>query len=116
MITESITRKIGNVDVVEITGRLDFGNALAAIEESIMNLIELGSRRMVIHVPGLTAIDSAGVGMLMACNGHMDQKGGKLRIAGAHGGVARTFEVVHLDRLAPLDADLATACRALDQG
>ena len=112
--TESVTRKIGDVDVVEISGRLDFGGALSDIEKSILDLIEQGSRKLVIHVPGLSAIDSAGIGMLMACSGQMEQNHGQLRIAGAQGGVARTFQVIHLGRVAPVDDDLDSACRALE--
>ena len=111
MITESTTRKLGDIDVVDISGRLSLGNTLLSIESSIQKLIEDGSRRLVINVAGLTAIDSAGVGMLMAVSGQMEQKDGKLHIAGAHGGVARTFEVVHLDRVAAVDVD--AACRAM---
>ena len=115
MSTESGTRKMGDVDIVEISGRLNFGNALADIENSILKLIDEGSRRLVINVPGLTAIDSAGIGMLMGCSAKMQQKQGKLRIAGARGGVARTFETMHMDRVAALDADVDAACRALDE-
>ena len=115
MITESGTRKWGDVDIVDISGRLNFGNALAEIESSILKLIDEGSRRLVINVPGLTAIDSAGIGMLMGCSAKMQQKQGKLRIAGARGGVARTFETMHMDRVAALDADVDAACRALDE-
>jgi anti-anti-sigma factor len=114
MIAESSTRKIGDVDVVDISGRLSLGNTLLSIEKSILNLIEQGSRRMVIHVAGLTALDSAGIGMLMQCSGQMEQHHGKLRIAGAQGGVARTFEIVHMGRVAALDADLEAACKALE--
>jgi anti-anti-sigma factor len=116
MITESGTRKMGDVDIVDISGRLNFGDALAEIENSILRLIDEGSRRLVINVPGLTAIDSAGIGMLMGCSGKMEQKQGKLRIAGARGGVARTFEVMHMDRVAALDIDVDAACRALADG
>ncbi len=113
MITESSTRKIGGVDIVDISGRLSLGNTLLSIERSILNLIEQGSRRLVINVPGLTSIDSAGIGMLIGCSGQMEQAQGKLRIAGAQGPVARTFEVVHIDRVAAVDVDVDTACRAL---
>ena len=116
MIAESGTRKMGDVDIVDIAGRLTFGNALAEIENSILKLIEEGSRRLVINVPGLTSIDSAGIGMLMGCRGKMGEKQGKLRIAGAKGGVARTFEVMHMDTFAALDTDVDAACRALADG
>lgn len=116
MTPESTTRKIGEIDIVELSGRLSHGSALVAIEKSILDLIEQGSRRLVIHVPGLDSVDSAAVGMFMGCSAQMEQMNGKLRIAGAQGGVARTFAVVHLDRVAALDADLDTACRALGPG
>ena len=114
MIVESTTRKIGDIDIVDISGRLSHGNSLVSIERSILDLIEKGSRRLVINVPGLTAIDSAGVGMLMGCSGQMEQAHGKLRIAGAQGTVARTFDTVHMDRVTALDVDVDTACRALE--
>src|SRR5580704_17489185 len=114
MITETSTRKIGDVDIVDIAGRLSLGNTLVSIETAILNLIEQGSRRLVISIPGLTSIDSAGFGMLMGCSGHMEQAQGKLRIAGAQGPVARAFEVVHRDRVAGVDADVDAACLALE--
>jgi anti-sigma B factor antagonist len=111
---ESSIRKVGDIDVVELSGRLSLSDALESIEQAILNLIEQGSRRMVIDVAGITAMDSAGMGMLMACSGQMEQHQGKLRIAGAQGGVARTFGVVHIDRLAPVDVDVETSCRAFE--
>jgi anti-sigma B factor antagonist len=113
MTTESSFRKVGDIDVVDLSGRLTLGNTLMSIETSILDLIEQGSRRLVINMAGLNSIDSAGLGMLMACSGQMEQHQGKLRIAGAHGGVARTLDVVHIDRLAPVDMDVDAACRAM---
>jgi anti-anti-sigma regulatory factor len=40
----------------------------------------------------------------------MGQAGGQVRLAGAHGSVAKVFEIVQIDRIIPLDADLASAC------
>jgi anti-anti-sigma factor len=114
-IAESSTRKLGEIDIVDIFGRLSHGDTLVSIENSILNLIEQGSRRLAINIAGLASIDSAGIGMLMALSGTMEQKQGKLRIAGAQGGVARHLEVVHMNRVAALDADLDAACRALEQ-
>jgi anti-sigma B factor antagonist len=99
--------------VVEISGRLTLGNALTYAETSIKRLIGGGSRKMVIDLAGLTSIDSAGVGMLISCGGEMEQAGGALRVAGALGPVAKTFEIVHMSRIVALDADVGAACRNL---
>jgi hypothetical protein len=49
MITESNARKIGEVDIVDISGRLSLGNTLLSIERSILNLIERRSTWMSIR-------------------------------------------------------------------
>ena len=112
--TESNTRKIVEMSMWSISsGRLNLGNTLLSIERSILNLIEQGSRKVVVNVTGLTAIDSAGIGMLISVSSQMEHHQGKMRIAGAQGGVARSFEIVHIDRVAAMDPDLDTACKAL---
>jgi anti-anti-sigma regulatory factor len=51
--------------------------------------------------------------MLISCGGEMEHAGGALRLAGAHGAVAKTFEIVHMSRIVALDSDVETACRNL---
>jgi anti-sigma B factor antagonist len=99
--------------VVEISGRLTLSDALTYAETSIKRHIADGSRKMAIDLAGLTSIDSAGIGMLISCGGEMEQAGGVLRVAGAHGAVAKTFEIVHMGRIVALDADVESACRNL---
>jgi anti-anti-sigma factor len=101
------------ITIAEISGRLTLGNGLTYAETSIKRLIGEGARKMVIDLAGLTSIDSAGIGMLISCGGEMDQAGGALRVAGAHGPVAKTFEIVHMSRIVALDPDVETACRNL---
>jgi anti-sigma B factor antagonist len=117
LVTETKTRRIEpDITVVEITERLNLGNTLVSIETSIKRLIQEGVRKLVIDVARLNYIDSSGIGMLVSSNGFMEQSGGRMRIAGAHGAVARAFEVVHVSRIVPLDADLESACRNLATG
>ena len=112
MITETSTRVVEpDITVVSIAGRLSLGNTLGSLEASIKRLAEEGSRRVVIDLTGLNFIDSAGIGMLIGCTGQMEQCGGRFRIAGAHGTVARAFDIVHMNRIAALDPDVESACR-----
>jgi len=98
-----------NVTVVELTGHLNLGNELMSLENAVKRLIADGARKLVIDVTRLDYIDSAGIGMLVGCNGQMDRAGGKMRVAGAQGMVAKSFEVVHMDRITSLDADVDAA-------
>jgi len=102
-----------DLTVVELTGHLNLGNELMVVENAVKRLIDEGARKLVIDVTKLEYVDSAGIGMLVACNGQMDRAGGKMRVAGAQGTVAKAFDVVHMDRITSLDPDLDSALRNL---
>jgi anti-sigma B factor antagonist len=113
MITEAKTRKLdGGVTVVEISGRLNLGNSLISIENAIKRLIEQGARKLVVDLSDVNYIDSSGIGMLVACAGQMEQSSGRMRIAGAGGAVAKAFEIVHMERITPLDENVEAAAGA----
>jgi anti-sigma B factor antagonist len=117
VITETRTHKIEpDITVFEISGRLNLGNLLMSVENTIRGLIDGGARKLVIDLKGLNAIDSAGIGMLVGCNGHMENSGGNMRLAGAQGPVAKVFAMVHMDRIVPMDADLTEAIAHLSAG
>jgi anti-sigma B factor antagonist len=117
LVTETKTRKIEpDITVIEISGRLNLGNILLSLESSIRRMIDDGARKLIVDVSTLTYIDSAGVGVLVGCNGRVGQCEGQLRIVGAQGPVARTFDLVHMSMIVPLDADLESACRHLSAG
>jgi anti-sigma B factor antagonist len=105
-----------NLTVVELSGHLNLGNELMSLESSVKRLITDGARKVVIDLTSLDYIDSAGIGMLVGCNGQMDRAGGKMRVCGAHGTVARAFEIVHMDRIMSLDADVDMAIQNLKAG
>jgi anti-anti-sigma factor len=106
---ETKTQQIGDVTVVEMSGRLHLGNSLSYAENAIIRLIDGGTRKLVIDLAQLDHIDSSGLGMLIYCGGRMEQSGGRMRVSGAVATVARVFEIAHADRVLQFDADLALA-------
>jgi anti-sigma B factor antagonist len=110
---ETKTQQIGDVTVVEMSGRLHLGTSLSYAENAINRLIDGGTRKLVIDLSHLDHIDSSGLGMLIFCSGRMDQSGGRLRVAGALPAVARVFEISHANRIMQFDSDLVSACRHL---
>ena len=105
-----------DVTVVELTGHLNLGNELMSLEAAVKRVIQEGARKLVIDVTRLDYIDSAGIGMLVGCNGQITRAGGKMRVAGAQGTVAKAFEVVHMGLIMPLDADVDAALGHLTAG
>jgi anti-sigma B factor antagonist len=110
---ETTTQQIGDVTVVEMSGRLDLGNSLSDAENAISGMIDGGTRKLVIDLADVDYIDSSGLGMLIFCFARMEQSGGRMRITGANGSVARVFAVANASRILQFDSDLASACRHL---
>lgn len=102
-----------DITVFEIVGRLSLGSASQSLEWTLQGLVKDGVRKLVVDVKDLAAIDSAGVGILIFVAGQMTEAGGAMRIAGARGSVAKTFEIVHMDKIVPMCADAPSACASL---
>jgi anti-anti-sigma factor len=117
LITGTKTHRVEpDITVFEISGRLNLGDLLQSVERSLQSLIQSGVRKLAVDLTGLTAIDSAGIGMLVSCGGLIDQRGGQMRLVGAQGAVAKVFEMVRMQRILPLDPDLASACASFSSG
>jgi len=112
---ETNTQQIGDVTVVEMSGRLLLGNSLSYAENAINRLIDGGTRKLVIDLARVDHIDSSGLGMLIFCGGRMEQSGGRMRVAGANESVTRVFEIANAGRVLQFDQDLASACRHLSE-
>jgi anti-sigma B factor antagonist len=110
---ETKTQQVGDITVVEISGRLLLGTSLGYAENTLHRLIDAGTRKLVIDLTRLEHMDSSGLGMLIYLSGRMDQSGGTARIAGATGSVARAFEVAHAERVLRFDQDVQAACSNL---
>jgi len=101
------------ITAISFTGRLVLGNRLGDAEHEIRERIRQGSRKLLFDFSGLEYIDSAGIGTLAVCFGHMEREGGKVAVAGASGQVKKSMELTHLDRVAGMYPDVPSAQSAL---
>jgi anti-sigma B factor antagonist len=68
----------------------------SAVGESIQSLIAAGERRIILDLSGVSAVDSSGLGTLVANARSMAQAGGTLSVAGLSARVRKILEVTHL--------------------
>ena len=117
MINQTRTHTVEpGITIFSISGRLSLGNTLLSIESAIKKLIEAGAHKLIIDLTELTYIDSAAIGMLVGSNGLIEQAGGTMRVCGAQGLVAKSFAVVHIDRILTIDADVDSSTRSFAAG
>ena len=103
-----------DVTVMEFSGRMHTGTNLSTIEDALLKLIRTdGVRKLVLDFANLERIDSAAIGVIVMTVGEMGKNGGTTRLCGPKGMVADSFEVVHMSRIAPVDATVDEAIAAL---
>jgi anti-sigma B factor antagonist len=88
-------RNVGEVTVVDLNGRLTAGED-QALHKTIDELLAGGSRKIVLNLGGVPAIDSSGVGELVASKKVADKLGAKLKLLEAHGRVRHVLDVMLL--------------------
>jgi len=105
------TRHVGEVLVVTIQQtRLD---AIIApqLKVTLWDLVGEGAEQVIIDISAADFMDSSGLGVLISLLKLLGTEG-DLKVVGAHGAVAQTFNITRMDRVFPMydsvDAALAS--------
>ncbi len=88
-----------------VAGRCD------ALERAIADTIAGGARCVVLDLGGITFLDSAGIGSVVACLSKLKKAGGELRIAAATGRVFEVLQMTQVDKVVRLFPDAAAATK-----
>lgn len=85
----------GKIAVLYCTGRIDMGESLTRLREAV--LYELGARTIVLDLAQVTAMDAAGLGLLMFLHTRADGRGCELKICAPSPQVASVLSLTKLD-------------------
>ena len=73
-------RRINDVLILDMTGKLRLGEGSAEFHTAIRQLAESGEKRIVINLADVSYIDSSGLGELVAGYTALKRNGGKLKL------------------------------------
>ena len=59
-------RAVGNVMILDLKGRVRIGGTTISLHRSIRNLVEEGKMQILLNLANVTAMDSCGLGELVA--------------------------------------------------
>ncbi|AWH96473.1 STAS domain-containing protein [Dietzia psychralcaliphila] len=91
-------REVGTAVVVQPTGRLNMV-AAPGLRDQLRDLVDGGSRRVVVDLSATEFIDSSGLGALISGLKAARQAGGDLRIAAPNTQVRSVLKLTRLDRV-----------------
>lgn len=75
------TKESGTVTVLTLTGRVTLGEESNQMRTSIKDLLAAGKKRLVLDLGGVSYIDSAGLGTLVAAYTSARNSGGDIKLA-----------------------------------
>ena len=73
-------RRIGNVTVLDLKGRIRITGRTRGLHESIRGLVEEGKTRILLNLSQVTHIDSSGLDELVASRVTVSNKGGEIKL------------------------------------
>jgi anti-sigma B factor antagonist len=74
------TRQVGDVVVVDVTGRITLGEGSSNLREGIRELMAQGTRKILLNLGEVTYIDSSGIGELVSAYTSVSGQGGTLKL------------------------------------
>lgn len=112
-------RQVGEVTVLDLSGRISLGEALAfgagsalALHDLVHDFVTKGSAKILLNLRHVTYIDSSGLGELVSCSTTVQNHGGQMRICNASERVGDLLRITHMDSVLRLDQEEATALQA----
>ena len=73
-------RRVGNVTVLDLKGRVRIGGGTVSLHKSIRCLVAEGKTEILLNLAGVTHIDSSGLGELISSHVTVNNKGGQIKL------------------------------------
>ena len=80
MATTTVTRHIGSVTIVDISGNIVFGEDLASLRNLVRDLLNKGHKQVLLNLSDVNHFDSSGLGFLMSALTSVRRDGGELKL------------------------------------
>lgn len=74
-------RSSGKATIVDLSGKLNLGEATQRLHDKVNSLIQQGQKNIVLNLRDVSAVDSGGLGELVRTLTTMQKHGGALKVA-----------------------------------
>jgi anti-sigma B factor antagonist len=73
-------RTVGNVKVLDVTGQITMGQGNTQFKDKIHSMVNQGHKQILVNLGGVSYVDSAGLGELVAAFTTVSRNGGKMKL------------------------------------
>lgn len=116
------SRQQGDVTILDLSGRISVGEALAfgpgsglVLGQLIRELAEKGQKRVLLNLKDVKYIDSSGVGDLVRSATSLRRQGGDLKLLSPAPMVLEILQITRLDRVLDIKDDESLAVQSFSE-
>jgi len=92
------TRNLGEVTVIDLSGRLELGQGSTILRETLQNISQRGAK-VLINLTDVAFMDTSGLGELASGHARAQHEGTYLKLTGIPKRVQKLFQMTGLDRI-----------------
>ena len=115
-------RQSGDVTMLDLSGRISVGEALAfgpgsgvVLTDVIGELAKKGQRKILLNLKAVKYIDSSGIGELVRNYTSLRRQGGELKLLSPPPTVLEALRITHLDRILDIKEDEQLAVQSFSK-
>jgi len=109
------TRQVGDVTIVDISGRIVLGEESAALRELVCDLLSKGQKQILFNLGDVHYIDSAGLGHLVSAFTSVRKREGELKLLNLTNKVHDVMQITRLYTVFDIMDDEAAAVKSFGQ-
>ena len=108
-------RQIGDVTIVDISGRIVLGEACTALRESVCDLLTKGDKKILLNLAEVNYIDSSGLGQLVGAFTSARKQQGELKLLKLTNKVQDLMQITKLYTVFEISDDEALAVKSFSK-
>jgi anti-sigma B factor antagonist len=110
---QTTTRHIGDITVLDISGRITLGEGNVMLREIVRELVDKGNKKIVLNLSEVQYVDSSGIGELVKTHTTVRNQGGQLRLINLNKRINDLLQMTRLSAVFDIEGDEASAVRSL---
>ena len=108
------TRQVGDVTVIDASGRITLGEGSTAFREKIRELTASGNKKVLLNLADVNYIDSSGIGSLVSGFTNVTNQGGAFKLLSLTKRVEDLLQITKLYTVFEVFDDEAAAIRSFN--
>jgi len=105
-------RQVGDIEVIDVSGRITLDEESNAIRNEVRHLTASGSRKILLNLGDVSYIDSTGIGELVASFRSAVKAGGSMKLLDPTKRVRHLLQMTNLNTVFDMHEDEANAVRS----